>query len=224
MGQNVALSTKDGHTLDGNVSEPSGTPKGGVIVIQEIFGVNNHVRNLVDMFAGHGYLAIGPALFDRIEPGIELGYNETDFAAAREHRGNLNDEWILNDVAAAADHVSSAGKVGLIGYCFGGYVAWISACGVDALDCSVSCYGGGVAARAANDVPNSPVQFHFGDKDHAIPMGDVQAIRDAHPEIPSFIYDDSAHGFCCDDRDVFNAGSCERTHGRTLELFATHVG
>ena len=87
MGQNVALSTKDGHTLSGYVAEPSGTPKGGVIVIQEIFGVNNHVRNLVDMFAGHGYLAVGPALFDRIEPGIELGYNETDFAAAREHRG-----------------------------------------------------------------------------------------------------------------------------------------
>ena len=223
MGQNVSLSTKDGHTLNGYVAEPSGTPKGGVIVIQEIFGVNSHVRNLVDMFAGHGYLAIGPALFDRIESGIELGYNETDFAAAREHRGNLNDEWILNDVSAAANHVSSAGKVGLIGYCFGGYVAWISACGVDALACSVSCYGGGVAARAANDVPNCPVQFHFGDKDHAIPMGDVQAIRDAHPDIPSFIYDDSAHGFCCDDRDVFNAGSCERTHGRALELFAAHV-
>ena len=223
MGQNVALSTKDGHTLNGFVAEPPGTPKGGVIVIQEIFGVNGHVRNLVDMFAGHGYLAIGPALFDRIEPGIELDYNETDFAAAREHRGNLNDEWILNDVSAAADRISSAGKVGLIGYCFGGYVAWISACGVDALACSVSCYGGGVAARAANDVPNCPVQFHFGDKDHAIPMGDVQAIRDAHPDIPSFIYDDSAHGFCCDDRDVFNAGSCERTHGRALELFAAHV-
>ncbi len=224
MGQNVALSTKDGHTLNGYVAEPSGTPKGGVVVIQEIFGVNSHVRSQADMFAGHGYLAVAPALFDRIEPGIELGYNETDFAAARENRGKLNDEWILNDVAAAADHVSSAGKVGLIGYCFGGYVAWISACGIDALACSVSCYGGGVAARAANDTPNCPVQFHFGDKDHAIPLGDVQAIRDAHPDIPSFVYDDSAHGYCCDDRDVFNAGSCERTHGRALELFAAHVG
>ncbi|MDE0059889.1 MAG: dienelactone hydrolase family protein, partial [Defluviicoccus sp.] len=102
--------------------------------------------------------------------------------------------------------------------------AWISGCNLDSLACSVSCYGGGVAARAANDTPRMPMQLHFGDKDHAIPMGDVQAIRDAHPDVPSFVYDDSAHGFCCDDRDVYNQGAEQRCHERALALFAEHVG
>ncbi len=224
MGQNVQLTASDGHSLGAYKGEPSGAAKGGLVIIQEIFGVNSHVRTLVDEFAGKGYLTIAPALFDRIEPGIELGYNETDFAAAREARGKLNDEGILADVDAAARDVAGAGKVGLIGYCFGGYVAWISGCNLDSLDCSVSCYGGGVAGRAANDTPKMPIQMHFGDKDHAIPMGDVQKIRDAHPDIPSFVYDDSAHGFCCEERDVLNAGARERCHGRALDFFAENLG
>ena len=224
MGQTVTLTTSDGHTLDGYRADPSGAAKGGVVVIQEIFGVNSHVRHVVDMFAGKGYAAISPALFDRTEKGVELGYDEVSFGRGRELRGGLNDEWILADVDAAARAVSDAGKVGLIGYCFGGYVAWISGCNLDSLACSVSCYGGGIAPRAVNDTPRMPMQMHFGDKDHAIPMGDVQAIRDAHPEIPSFIYDDSAHGFCCDDRDVYNQGAEARCHERALALFAEHVG
>lgn len=224
MGQNVTLTASDGHTLGAYKGEPSGTPKGGVVVIQEIFGVNPHVRNLVDFFASKGYLAIAPALFDREEAGVEVDYNEEGFAKGRALRGALNDEGILMDVDAAAKDVASAGKVGLIGYCFGGYVAWISGCNLDSLSCSVSCYGGGVAPRAANDTPKMPVQFHFGDKDQAIPMGDVQKIRDAHPDVPTFVYDDAAHGFCCDDRDVFNEGACERAHGRALAFFAENVG
>ena len=224
MGQSITLTAGDGHTLGAYRADPSGAAKGGVVVIQEIFGVNGHVRSLVDKFAGHGYATIAPALFDRIEAGVALGYDEDSFARGRELRGALADQVILADVDAAVSAVSSAGKVGLIGYCFGGYVAWISACGLDSLACSVSCYGGGVAARAAGDTPRCPVEFHFGDKDHAIPMGDVQTIRDAHPDVPSFIYDDAAHGFCCDDRDVYNAGACERAHARALALFAEHVG
>lgn len=224
MGQNVSLTAKDGHTLNGYKAEPAGAAKGGLVVIQEIFGVNSHVRSLVDKFAAEGYLAIAPALFDRVEAGIDLGYDENGFAVGREARGKLTDEMILADVDAAAAEVSSAGKVGLIGYCFGGYVAWISACGLDSLACAVSCYGGGVAARAENDRPRCPVQFHFGDKDHAIPLDDVQKVKNAHPDIPTFVYDDSAHGFCCDDRDVYNPGACERAHGRALAFFADNVG
>lgn len=218
MGQQISLTASDGHNLGAYIGEPSGTPKGGLVVIQEIFGVNSHVRTLVDEFAAEGYLAIAPALFDRVEAGMELGYTETDFAAARETRGKLNDEGILADVDAAAKHVASAGKVGLIGYCFGGYVAWISGCNLDSLAASVACYGGGVAGRAANDTPKMPIQMHFGDKDHAIPMGDVQSIRDAHPDVPTFIYDDSAHGFCCEERDVHNAGARARCHERAMEF------
>lgn len=224
MGQDVTLTASDGHSLGAYKAEPSGTAKGGLVIIQEIFGVNPHVRRLVDEFASKGYLAIAPALFDRTEKGVQVGYDEVGFAKGRELRGSLNDDFILADVDAAAKDVASAGKVGLIGYCFGGYVAWISGCNLDSLACSVSCYGGGVAARAGNDKPKMPMQLHFGDKDHAIPMGDVHIIREAHPDIPSFIYDDAAHGFCCDDRDVFNPGACERAHGRALEFFAQHVG
>ena len=224
MARRITLTASDGHQLGAYVAEPSGTPKGGAIVIQEIFGVNGHIQDLVDMFAGKGYLTVAPELFDRFEKGVTLGYDETSFARGRELRGQLTDDMILADVDAAAAHVGSAGKVGLIGYCFGGYVAWVTACGLDSLACSASCYGGGVAARAENDTPRCPVQFHFGDKDHAIPLDDVQKIKNAHPDVPTFVYDDSAHGFCCDDRDVYNAGACERMHGRALAMFAEHVG
>jgi len=224
MGQNVTLTASDGHSLDAYTAEPSGKSKGGLVIIQEIFGVNNHVRHLVDEFAGKGYTAIAPALFDRVEKGLEIAYDEDGFAKGRASRGALNDDMILADVDAAAKQVSGAGKVGLIGYCFGGYVAWISGCNLDSLSCSVSCYGGGVAARAGNDKPKMPMQMHFGDADHAIPMGDVHVIREAHPDVPSFVYDGAAHGFCCDDRDVYDAGATERCHGRALEFFAQHVG
>ena len=223
MGQQISLTASDGHTLGAYVGEPSGTAKGGLVVIQEIFGVNSHVRNLVDEFAAAGYLAIAPALFDRVEPGMDLGYDETDFALARETRGKLKDDGILADVDAAAKHVASAGKVGLIGYCFGGYVAWISGCNLDSLAATVACYGGGVAGRAANDTPKVPIQMHFGDKDHAIPMGDVQKIRDAHPDVSTFIYDDSGHGFCCEERDVHNASARARCHARSLEFIGAQM-
>lgn len=223
MGKQISLTASDGHSLGAYVAEPAGTAKGGLVVIQEIFGVNSHVRNLVDEFAAAGYLAIAPALFDRVEPGMDLGYDETDFALARETRGKLKDDGILADVDAAAKHVASAGKVGLIGYCFGGYVAWISGCNLDSLAASVACYGGGVAARAANDTPKIPIQMHFGDKDHAIPMGDVQKIRDAHPEVSTFIYDDAGHGFCCEERDVHNASARARCHARSLEFIGAHM-
>ncbi len=224
MGQNVQLTASDGHSLGAYKAEPSGKAKGGLVVIQEIFGVNSHVRHLVDEFAGKGYLAIAPALFDRVEAGMDLGYDEKDFGIGRETRGKLKDDGILADVDAAAKDVASAGKVGLIGYCFGGYVAWISGCNLDSLACSVVCYGGGVAARAANDTPKMPIQLNFGDKDQAIPMGDVQKIRDAHPEIPSFVYDDSAHGFCCEERDVLNAEARERCHGRATAFIDANIG
>lgn len=224
MGQSVQLTASDGHSLGAYMAAPSGTPKGGLVVIQEIFGVNNHVRHLVDEFAGKGYLAIAPALFDRVEPGIDLGYNETDFGIGRETRGKLKDDGLLADVDAAAKEVAGAGKVGLIGYCFGGYVAWISGCNLDSLACSVSCYGGGVAARAANDTPKMPIQLNFGDKDQAIPMSDVQKIRDAHPELPSYVYDDSGHGFCCEERDVYNPGATERCHDRAMAFIDGNIG
>jgi len=224
MGKSITLTAKDGHKLGAYVAEPAGKAKGGVVVIQEIFGVNRHVKHLADFFASKGYLAVAPALFDRAEKGIDLGYDEKAFAKGREARGKLTDPMIVADVEAAAQEASKAGKVGLIGYCFGGYVAWLSACQANGLAASISCYGGGVAARAGNDKPKVPVQFHFGDRDHAIPLDDVQKIKNAHKDVPVFVYDESGHGFCCDERDTYNAGSCERAHGRALAFFAKNVG
>lgn len=224
MGQYVTLAANDGHTLDAYRADPPAAARGGIVVIQEVFGVNAHIRDLVEMFAAKGYAAIAPALFDRAGKGVDLGYDQDSFGKGRELRMSLKDDEILADVDAAVRAVSAAGKVGLMGYCFGGYVAWLSGCNLDNLACAVGCYGAGIAARAAGDTPRMPVQLHFGDNDFVIPMGDVQAIRDAHPELQTFVYDGAGHGFCCDARDSHNAGAAARCHARALSLFSEHVG
>ena len=225
MGSTVTLNAADGHTLDGWRADPAGAPKGGLVVIQEIFGVNDHVRRLADGFAASGYAACAPALFDRLEKGVELGYGEGDFAKGRELRSGMNDDWLRADCQAAIDKLSDAGKkVGLVGYCYGGYVAWVAATGLDSLACAISLYGGGVAANARWR-PRCPMQFHFGDHDHGISLADVQTIKDAHPDIPTYVYDDAPHGFCTDDREgAYNPDACGRATGRILDFLAQNLG
>lgn len=224
MGSDVTLTTADGHTLDAYRADPDGAPKGGVLVIMEIFGLTPHMRRLTDSFAAAGYAAIAPAMFDRIEKNVLLAYEGEDYAKGRAMKDQVKDEWLRADCQAAADAVASAGKVGLVGYCFGGYVAWIAGTGLDSLACSISLYGGGVAQKSDLQ-PKCPMQFHFGDKDHAISMAHVQTIRDAHPDIPSYVYDDAAHGFCTDDREgAYNPDACARAHERTFAFLAHNVG
>jgi len=223
MGQMISLTAADGHSLGAYQAEPAGTPKGGLVVIQEIFGMNGHMRRVCDSFAKEGYLAIGPALFDRIERDVALDYNEDDYTKGRALRGQLTEDAILADVAAAAEAATGAGKVAVIGYCFGGFVAWLAGCNLDGLACSIGLYGGGIAARAANDTPKCPVQLHFGDKDMAIPLAGVDTIREAHPDIPIFVYDDAGHGFCCDDRDSFNPDACARATRRALDFVVKNM-
>lgn len=223
MGSMIELTAGDGHTLGAYKAEPSGTPKGGVVVIQEIFGVNKHIRNVADQYAAAGYLAIAPALFDRVEKGLELGYGQEDFGKGRDTRGALKNDGILADVQAAINEAASAGKVGVVGYCFGGAVSWMAATGCDGVAAASCYYGGGIHA-SKDATPKCPVQFHFGDKDGGIPLNQVAEIKEAQPDIPCFVYDDAGHGFCCDDRESFNAGACERARERTLSLFAANVG
>lgn len=223
MGSMIELTAGDGHKLGAYKAEPSGTPKGGVVVIQEIFGVNKHIRNVADQYAAAGYLAIAPALFDRVEKGLELGYGQEDFGKGRDTRGALKNDGILADVQAAINEAASAGKVGVVGYCFGGAVSWMAATGCDGVAAASCYYGGGIHA-SKDATPKCPVQFHFGDKDGGIPLNQVAEIKEAQPDIPCFVYDDAGHGFCCDDRESFNAGACERARERTLSLFATNVG
>lgn len=223
MGQTISLTAADGHALDAYKASSSGAPKGGLVVIQEIFGINGQIRRTVDHFAGEGYEAIAPALFDRVEKNVELGYNEDDFAKGRETRGKITDAWIAADVGAAVREVSSAGKVGVIGFCFGGYAAYVAACTVDGVSAAMPFYGGGIAAKVGEMKPKCPTQFHFGDKDAAIPLDDLQKIRDALQDCPLYVYDDSGHGFTCDDRDAFNPGATERAYARALDWMSRHA-
>ena len=223
MGTSIELTTSDGHTLGAYKATPDGNPKGGIVVIQEIFGVNQHIKNVTDEFAKNGFLAVAPALFDRTEKGLELGYGQDDFQKGKETRGSLNDEGIQNDVQAAIDEAAKAGKVGIVGYCFGGYVSWLAACKCNGLSAASTFYGGGIHAKR-EDTPKVPVILNFGDNDGGIPLSQVHDIKEANPEIPCYVYDEAGHGFCCDDRESYNQGACERAHKRTLDHFASHVG
>lgn len=222
MGEISSLTTLDGHNLDAYKATPPGNPKGGLVVVQEIFGINSQIRSTVDYFATQGYLAIAPALFDRVGKNIELGYNEKDFSTGRETRGKITDEFITADLTAAVKDVSSAGNVSVIGFCFGGYATYIAACAVDGVAAAMPFYGGGIAAKVQEIKPKCPTQFHFGDKDAAIPFDDLHKIKDTLQDCPFYVYDDSGHGFTCNDRDSYNAGATERAYARALEWMNQH--
>ena len=224
MGETISLTASDGHVLDAYKASPSGAAKGGVVVIQEIFGINGQIRRTADYFAEQGYVAIAPALFDRVGKDIELGYNETDFGIGRETRGKITDDWIIADIGAAVNEASSAGKVSVIGFCFGGYAAYVAACAVDGVSAAMPFYGGGIAAKLGDMTPKCPTQFHFGDKDAAIPLDDLQKIKDALQDSPLYVYDDSGHGFTCDHRPDYHAESSALGRDRSLAMFAEHIG
>jgi carboxymethylenebutenolidase len=220
MGTTIKLTASDGKTLSAYVAEPSGKPKGGLVVIQEIFGVNRHVRNVTDGFAAAGYYAVAPAMFDRVKPGVELGYGPDDMAHGRELRSKLGWDEIMADTKAAVDAAKKAGKVGVVGYCFGGTVAWLAATRLGLP--SVGYYGGAIAGFASEQ-PKAPVMLHFGEKDAHIPMADVEKIRAAHPKVPIHIYK-AGHGFSCDERPDYDKASHEAALKRTLAFFAEYVG
>jgi len=224
MTEIVSLTAGDGHVLDAMVAAPAGAPRGGLVVIQEIFGLNDHMDRLCASFAEAGYAVCAPALFDRLGKNITFGYFGDDYQAARDERSKLTDEWILTDVAAAKDHLKPAGKVGLVGYCFGGYVAWMAGTEFADLACSISCYGGGIVKKL-DRVPRCAMQFHIGDRDYAVPLNDIQAVKDAYPDIPVYVYDGAGHGFCTDDREgFFDPRACARATGRILDFLGHHVG
>jgi carboxymethylenebutenolidase len=220
MGTTIKLTASDGKTLSAYVAEPKGKPKGGLVVIQEIFGVNRHIRNVTDGFAAAGYYSVAPAMFDRVRPGVELGYTGDDLAHGRELRSKLSWDDVMADLKAGVDAAKKAGKVGVVGYCFGGTVAWLAATrlGVPA----VGYYGGGIAGFA-NEQPKAPIMLHFGEKDAHIPMTDVEKVRAAHPKVPIHVYK-AGHGFSCDERADFDKASHEAALKRTLAFFAEYVG
>ena len=179
MGHAIELTAADGFALSAYRADPAGTPRGGLVVAQEIFGVNSHIRSVCDGFAADGYVAIAPALFDRYERGVDIGYTPEDIAKGRELKARAQIDAALRDVAAARDALAGAGKVGVIGYCWGGYVAWMTASRLPGFACAVPYYGGGML-DAAGERPQCPVMAHFGERDTMIPVdGRAQARRRA---------------------------------------------
>ncbi|HUO64695.1 MAG TPA: dienelactone hydrolase family protein [Terriglobales bacterium] len=223
MGQMITLKAEDGHTFGAYRAAPAGKPKAGIVVIQEIFGVNHHIKNVTDGFAADGYVALAPAIFDRAEPGFETGYQPADIERGRAVRGKIDIGDMVKDVRAAVGALKAEGlKVGVVGYCLGGTLAWLAATRIDGLSCAVSYYGGGVAETAA-EKPRCPVVFHFGETDQSIPPDHHAKIRAAHPTLPMHIYPAAGHGFSCDERGSFHAPSATLARTRTLEFLAKHL-
>lgn len=224
MGQNITLKASDGFELSAYRADPDGAPKGGLVLIQEIFGVNSHIRNVCDRFAKQGYVVVAPAMFDRAGKGIELGYEADDRQKGIECRQKLNDDMIMADVNAARDYLKSqnVGKIGIIGFCFGGSVTWMGAVG-GGFDAASSFYGGQVI-QTKDAQPKCPVQFHFGETDQSIPLTDVEEIKKAHPDLPAYVYAGAGHGFVCDDRGSYNAEATKLAFQRTDEFFSKNIG
>ncbi|HZA67438.1 MAG TPA: dienelactone hydrolase family protein [Geminicoccaceae bacterium] len=221
MGTTIQGTAADGHTLAIYRAEPAGTARGAVVIVQEIFGVNSHIRGVCDDYAGQGYLAVAPALFDRAERGVELGYQPDDVTAGRAIREKVSLEDALMDVEATARLVEGQ-PIGVVGYCWGGTVSWVAATRSRAFAAAVSYYGGG-APDLAGEQPNCPVQLHFGEQDHAIPLEGVEKLRAIHPELPVYIYP-AGHGFNCDQRGSYHAESARLARERTLAFLREHVG
>ncbi len=222
MGQRTQITATDGFTLGAWEAAPVGKPKGAVVVIQEIFGVNSHIRDVVEGYAADGYYAIAPQIFDRVERGIELGYGGDDMqqgiALAFQ---KLDHKLTLLDLQAAIDRASVHGKVGVVGYCFGGLLTWRSACELQGVGAAVAYYGGGIAGETARS-PRCPVMMHFGDRDAHIPLSDVEKVRAAHPGVEVHVYS-ADHGFNCDQRGSYDAAAAALARSRTLEFFARHL-
>ena len=222
MGKTVQGTAADGHSLSMYRADPAGEPRGGLVIAQEIFGVNSHIRAVCDDYAADGYIVIAPALFDRVEPGIELGYQPDDVTAGRAIREKVSLDEALADVEAAAKLVIGVGRIGVVGYCWGGTVAWVAATRSRTFAAAVSYYGGGVP-DLADEQPNCPVQLHFCEQDHAIPLAGVEKLQAAHPKLPVYIYP-AGHGFNCDQRASYHAESARLARERALAFLRQHVG
>jgi len=222
MGRMIELTAADGFRLSAWRADPAGTPRGALVVAQEIFGVNSHIRGVCEGFAADGYVAIAPALFDRYEPRVDIGYTPEDIAKGRALKALAQLESALLDVAAARDAVTASGKVAVVGYCWGGYVAWMTAARLPGFACAVAYYGGGIL-DAASEVPRCPVMAHFGERDGGIPVAGVRELMAKHPAAQMFIYA-ADHGFNCDQRAAYDAAAATLARGRTLQFLRRNVG
>jgi len=220
MGEYTTLMARDGHEFNAWLAAPKGPRRGALVIAQEIFGVNNHIRGVADGFAADGYVTIAPCLFDRIRRGIELGYSESEVKEGRGYRVQIPIEKTMLDLAASINVVKHAGRVAVIGYCWGGTLAYVAACELP-ITCAVSYYGGQIREHLGKS-PRRPVMYHFGEKDPYISPTDIEKIRAADPNGTFHLYP-ADHGFNCDERASYDAPSAQLARERTLAFLVAKM-
>lgn len=223
MGHFIKLTGADDVTIDAWRAEPAGKPKGGLVVLQEIFGVNAHIRSVADRFAAAGYLAIAPALFDRVQPGVEIAYDPADFAKGLDLLARTPRAGTMLDILAAMGVAGEAGRVGIVGFCWGGTLAYFSAAHLPGLSAAVGYYGGGIA-KALPVKPKIPFMLHFGEMDASIPGSDVENVRATNPGAPVFTYATAGHAFNRDGNVAYDAPSATLAMQRTLAFLGEKLG
>lgn len=224
LGERIKLTGSDGFVINAYKATPSGTPKGGVVLIHEVWGLNRWTRSEVDRYAAAGYACICPATMDRVEMGYESeDYGQTGFARIGELMKKFDPSKVLFDVEGAVREVALAGKVGITGYCFGGMVSWRAAHAGLGLSAASGYYGGGVP-NYIDLAPTIPIEMHYGAEDTGIPVEQVEQLRKRYPEVPIYLYPGAGHGFCNADRpDHYNAAAAKQANDRTLAFFAQHL-
>jgi carboxymethylenebutenolidase len=223
LGKQFTLTSADKFQLGAYRADPPGTAKGGIVVIQEIFGVNHHIRAVCDRLAGQGYAAVAPALFDRQVKDFQSGYTPDEIAEARKFVANPDWGAMLRDTQAAIDELKSSGPVGIMGFCMGGTIAFLSACRLNGLSAAV-CYYGGQIAKNADEKPKVPTLMHFGDQDASIPMSDVEIVKNKRGgDTEIHVYAGAAHGFHCDERGSFHDASAKLAWQRSMDFLNKHM-
>ena len=223
MGEMLTLTAEGGHRFAAYRANPAGTPRGALVIVQEIFGVNSHIKKVADGFAADGYVALAPSLFDRVERDFAIGYTQADIERGRAVRGKVSLDDMITDVKASVTELAKTGqKIGVVGYCMGGTVAWLSATRIPGLSAAVGYYGGGVA-DAAEEQPKCPVMLHFGETDQSIPKEHYEKVMKLLPKIPVHVYQ-AGHGFSCDERGSYHEASARLARERTIEFLRKNIG
>ena len=219
----LQLRAADGNEFPAYVAKPQGDarPRGAIVVVHEAFGLTSHIRRVTEQYAAQGYVAVAPDLFDRLEKGVDLAYDESGLAQGMAYIGRLDDAAVLNDLNAAIDASLHVGRVGMVGFCWGGRETYLACCRTN-IAAGVVYYGGGITSLLDN-TPRCPVLFHFGEKDAYISAADVAAIREAYPQGSYHLYP-AGHGFNCPDRSDFDAANAHLAFDRSIEFFREHVG
>jgi carboxymethylenebutenolidase len=220
MGEFTRLMARDGHEFDAWLSPPKGPAKGAVVVIQEIFGVNSHIRAVTDGFAAEGYLAIAPSLFDRVRRSVELDYSAQSVEQGRGYVLQIPVEKVLLDLTASINVVKHGGRTAAVGYCWGGTLAHLAACELS-VAAAVAYYGTRIVENLARK-PRVPVLYHFGSRDKTLPPEAIEKIRAADPAGEFHVYD-ADHGFNCDQRGAYDAAAASLARQRTLAFLAAHL-